>query len=115
MAAPAPRPSRPPAECVDPDRIQQVVWNLLANAVKFTLEGGRVHVRVARVDGTVEIEVRDTGVGISPEFLPHVFDRLYFLEVRRRLEQQQNLPRIPALAVTVRAVRGSGSGNSGGF
>jgi CheY-like chemotaxis protein/anti-sigma regulatory factor (Ser/Thr protein kinase) len=60
---------------VDPDRIQQVVWNLLANAVKFTLEGGRVHVRVARVDGTVEIEVRDTGIGISPDFLPHVFDR----------------------------------------
>jgi len=60
---------------IDPDRIQQVVWNLLANAVKFTLEGGRVHVRVARVDGTVEIEVRDTGIGISPDFLPHVFDR----------------------------------------
>jgi len=60
---------------VDPDRIQQVVWNLLANAVKFTPEGGRVHVRVARVEGTVEIEVRDTGVGISPVFLPHVFDR----------------------------------------
>lgn len=49
---------------VDPDRIQQVVWNLLANAVKFTPEGGQVHVRVARLDGTVEIEVRDTGIGI---------------------------------------------------
>jgi two-component system, chemotaxis family, CheB/CheR fusion protein len=60
---------------IDPDRIQQVVWNLLANAVKFTPEGGRVHVRVARVDGTVEIEVRDTGIGIHEEFLPHVFDR----------------------------------------
>jgi two-component system, chemotaxis family, CheB/CheR fusion protein len=60
---------------IDPDRIQQVVWNLLANAVKFTPEGGRVHVRVARVDGTVEIEVRDTGIGIREEFLPHVFDR----------------------------------------
>jgi CheY-like chemotaxis protein/anti-sigma regulatory factor (Ser/Thr protein kinase) len=60
---------------VDPDRIQQVVWNLLANAVKFTPEGGRVHVRVTRVEGTVEIEVRDTGIGIGPEFLPHVFDR----------------------------------------
>jgi signal transduction histidine kinase/ActR/RegA family two-component response regulator len=60
---------------VDPDRIQQVVWNLLANAVKFTPEGGRVHVRVARVDGTVEIEVRDSGIGINPEFLPRVFDR----------------------------------------
>jgi two-component system, chemotaxis family, CheB/CheR fusion protein len=60
---------------VDPDRIQQVVWNLLANAVKFTPEGGRVHVRVTRIDGTVEIEVRDSGIGISSQFLPHVFDR----------------------------------------
>lgn len=60
---------------VDPDRIQQVVWNLLANAVKFTPEGGHIYVRVARVDGTVEIEVRDTGIGIRADFLPHVFDR----------------------------------------
>jgi PAS domain S-box-containing protein len=60
---------------VDPDRIQQVVWNLLANAVKFTPEGGQVHVRMTRVEGTVEIEVRDTGIGIREEFLPHVFDR----------------------------------------
>ncbi|HEY4212420.1 MAG TPA: chemotaxis protein CheB [Steroidobacteraceae bacterium] len=60
---------------VDPDRIQQVVWNLLTNAVKFTQEGGRIEVGVRRVDGTVEIEVTDNGVGISAEFLPHVFDR----------------------------------------
>lgn len=60
---------------VDPDRIQQVVWNLLANAVKFTPEGGQVDLRVARVDGTVEIEVRDTGIGIRADFLPYVFDR----------------------------------------
>jgi two-component system, chemotaxis family, CheB/CheR fusion protein len=60
---------------VDPDRIQQVVWNLLANAVKFTPEGGRVSVRMWRVDATVQIEVSDTGVGIDPEFLPQVFDR----------------------------------------
>ena len=60
---------------IDPDRVQQVVWNLLANAVKFTPEGGHVHVRVARVGGTVEIEVRDTGIGIREDFLAHVFDR----------------------------------------
>lgn len=60
---------------VDSDRIQQVVWNLLANAVKFTPDGGRVLVRMFRVEATVQIEVRDTGIGISPEFLPQVFDR----------------------------------------
>ncbi|MDB6009048.1 MAG: domain S-box [Gammaproteobacteria bacterium] len=60
---------------IDPDRIQQVMWNLLANAVKFTPEGGRVDVILRRLDGTVKIEVRDTGIGIAPEFLPHVFDR----------------------------------------
>jgi signal transduction histidine kinase/CheY-like chemotaxis protein len=60
---------------IDPDRIQQVVWNLLANAVKFTPEGGKVYVRVVRVDGTVEIDVRDTGIGIRQDFLPQVFDR----------------------------------------
>jgi signal transduction histidine kinase len=60
---------------VDPDRMQQVVWNLLDNAVKFTPESGRVHVRVARVAATIEIEVRDSGIGINQDFLPHVFDR----------------------------------------
>jgi two-component system CheB/CheR fusion protein len=61
--------------CIDPARIQQVIWNLLANAVKFTPQGGRVAIDVRRQDGTVEIEVTDTGIGIRPEFLPHVFDR----------------------------------------
>jgi PAS domain S-box-containing protein len=59
----------------DPTRLQQVVWNLVSNAVKFTPRGGRVDVRLGRVDSFVEIAVRDTGAGISPEFLPNVFDR----------------------------------------
>jgi PAS domain S-box-containing protein len=59
----------------DPDRLQQVVWNLLSNAVKFTNEGGRVEVRLERVDPHVQITVGDTGRGIKPEFLPYVFDR----------------------------------------
>ena len=59
----------------DPDRLQQVMWNLLSNAIKFTPKGGRVDVRVRVANGDAEISVGDTGAGISPEFLPHVFDR----------------------------------------
>jgi PAS domain S-box-containing protein len=59
----------------DADRLQQVVWNLLSNAIKFTPEGGRVEVGLKRVGERAELRVRDTGRGISPEFLPHVFDR----------------------------------------
>ena len=59
----------------DRDRLQQVAWNLLSNAVKFTPRGGRVQVRLERVNSHVELIVADTGVGIAPEFLPHVFER----------------------------------------
>jgi len=59
----------------DAARLQQIVWNFLTNAVKFTPKGGRVQVRVERVNSHVEIIVSDTGSGISPEFLPHVFER----------------------------------------
>jgi two-component system CheB/CheR fusion protein len=59
----------------DPDRLRQVVWNLLTNAVKFTPAGGRVDVRVARIDGHVEVRVADTGRGMDADFLPHAFDR----------------------------------------
>lgn len=59
----------------DPERLQQVIWNLLSNAVKFTKRGGKVQVRLERVDSHVELTVTDTGIGIAPEFLPHVFER----------------------------------------
>ncbi len=59
----------------DADRLQQVVWNLVNNAVKFTPQGGRVEISTHRVGAHVEIRVADTGTGIAPEFLPYVFDR----------------------------------------
>lgn len=59
----------------DADRLQQVVWNLLTNAVKFTPKGGRVQVKVQRINSHIEIVVTDSGVGINKDFLPYVFDR----------------------------------------
>jgi signal transduction histidine kinase/ActR/RegA family two-component response regulator len=59
----------------DAHRLQQIVWNLLSNAVKFTPGGGSVQVLLQSVDAAAVVSVRDTGIGIAPEFLPHVFDR----------------------------------------
>jgi signal transduction histidine kinase len=59
----------------DMARLQQMVWNLLSNAVKFTPRGGRVAVRVARAESHAEIRVTDSGRGIDPTFLPHIFER----------------------------------------
>jgi PAS domain S-box-containing protein len=59
----------------DPGRLQQVVWNLASNAIKFTPAGGHVRVTLARVGSHVEITVADTGVGIRADLLPHVFER----------------------------------------
>ena len=59
----------------DYDRLQQVVWNLLSNAVKFTPREGRVTVSLKRVEDDVVLRVEDPGIGISPDFLPYVFDR----------------------------------------
>ncbi len=59
----------------DPERLQQVLWNLVSNAVKFTPQGGEVHVSLARCEGGVDITVSDTGIGIGRDMLPYVFDR----------------------------------------
>jgi PAS domain S-box-containing protein len=63
----------------DPDRLQQIVWSLLSNAVKFTPQGGRVTITAHRTTSGIVIRVRDTGVGIAPEHLPRIFDR--FMQV----------------------------------
>jgi PAS domain S-box-containing protein len=81
-----------PAEAVhvvgDPDRLQQVFWNLLANAVKFTPEGGRVMVNVEQRDKDVVASFQDTGIGIDPEFLPNVFQRFRQGDATLRREHQ---------------------------
>jgi signal transduction histidine kinase/CheY-like chemotaxis protein len=59
----------------DSSRLQQVVWNLVANAIKFTPKGGRVQVALSRINSHVTITVSDSGVGIAPDLLPHIFDR----------------------------------------
>jgi PAS domain S-box-containing protein len=59
----------------DATRLQQILWNLLSNAVKFTPNGGQISVSAEQVDGRIRIAVSDTGIGIDPAFLPHVFDR----------------------------------------
>jgi PAS domain S-box-containing protein len=59
----------------DPDRLQQVLWNLLSNGVKFTPRGGTVQIRLERVDSHVEVSVSDTGIGMAADFLPFAFDR----------------------------------------
>ncbi len=69
-------PGSPALVSGDDARLQQVIWNLLTNAVKFTPAGGRVDVSIERVEGSsIDVKVADTGQGIAPEFLPHVFER----------------------------------------
>ncbi|HYY58152.1 MAG TPA: PAS domain S-box protein, partial [Pyrinomonadaceae bacterium] len=70
----------------DPVRLQQIVWNLLSNAIKFTPKGGKVQIRLERVNSHIEIAVSDNGAGIEPEFLPHVFDR--FRQADQRTTRQ---------------------------
>lgn len=59
----------------DAERLQQIIWNLMSNAIKFTPTGGHVSVQLRKVENDAVISVRDSGIGIDPQFLPHVFDR----------------------------------------
>jgi len=71
----------------DPDRLQQVLWNLVSNAVKFTPRGGRVQVWVGRAGTSVHLRVTDSGQGIKEDFLPHVFERFRQAESSARRSQ----------------------------
>ncbi|HEY9380712.1 MAG TPA: ATP-binding protein, partial [Burkholderiales bacterium] len=64
-----------PALIGDPGRLQQVLWNLLINAIKFTPSGGKVEVVLRQIDSQLELQVCDTGSGVPKDFLPHIFDR----------------------------------------
>ncbi|MDC4225522.1 MAG: HAMP domain-containing sensor histidine kinase [Candidatus Manganitrophus sp.] len=77
----------------DPDRLQQVIWNLLSNAIKFTPDAGEVEVRLERVDPYVELSVKDTGIGISSDFLPYVFDRFRQAEGEQHTKPGRTRPR----------------------
>jgi signal transduction histidine kinase len=70
-------PASPVMVRCDADRLQQVLWNLLTNAVKFTPRDGRVSVEVDRTDRFATVTVKDSGIGIKPEALPHVFQRFW--------------------------------------
>jgi signal transduction histidine kinase len=59
----------------DGGRMQQVVWNILSNAIKFTPSDGTVRIQLTRANAHIELKVSDTGVGISPDFMPHLFER----------------------------------------
>lgn len=80
----------------DPQRLQQVVWNLLSNAIKFTPQHGRVELRLERIGATARISVSDTGPGIGPELLPHIFDPFH---------QGANAQRVGGLGLGLAIVR----------
>ncbi len=75
----------PPIEA-DPERVHQVIFNLVDNAVRFTPEGGEVRIEAHRHDGSVEVSVADTGMGIPPEALPRLFERFYRVDPARARE-----------------------------
>lgn len=75
-------PDLPPL-LADEDRAIQILTNLTGNALQYTPEGGRVTISAKRVNDEIQISVRDTGIGIPPEHLPHIFDRFYRVDKSR--------------------------------
>jgi two-component system, OmpR family, sensor kinase len=71
----------------DPDRLKQLFINLIDNAIKYTLDGGKVNISLSKLDGWAQFQVTDTGVGIPPEDLPHIFDRFYRVDKARNRAQ----------------------------
>jgi PAS domain S-box-containing protein len=80
-------PAEPVRLEADPTRLEQILWNLLNNAAKYTDPGGRIELIVERDGETVALRVRDNGIGIAPEMLPRVFDM--FVQAERRLDRSQ--------------------------
>ncbi len=78
-----PSPQGLPALPGDGDRLAQVFTNLVENALKFTPAGGKITVQIARQAGGAEVQVQDSGAGIAPEALPHIFDRFYQADLAR--------------------------------
>jgi len=76
-----------PPVYADAERVHQVLFNLLDNAVRFTPPGGRICVSAAGHNGSVDVEVRDTGPGIAPEHLPRLFERFYRVDTARSREE----------------------------
>ncbi len=76
-------PAHMPVVCADPDRIVQVLINLLGNALQHTAPGGAIEVTVRHADGVLIFQVRDSGVGIAAEHLPHLFERFYRVDKAR--------------------------------
>lgn len=102
----------------DPGKLAQVCYNIIENGIKYTPDGGKIHVRLRRVGRDAVLEISDTGVGIPPEDLPHVFDRFYRVDKARSrdtggtglgLSIVQQIVRLHAGSVTVQSERGRGT------
>jgi len=99
-------PARLPRLIVDAERIEQVLINLIGNAMKFTEPGGSITVSVRQHAGTIEVAVKDTGIGISPDDQAHIFDE--FIQIRRQASNRQRHGSGLGLAIAKRIVEAHG-------